>query len=102
VGTASANPRTVTLVGGFNLVGSAFPFPKDIVNANLQGTGNNIPSLADRIFLFNPGSGTFDQIFQRADGEWRKTTESTPTTERFEINEGFWMNIISPYTWSYQ
>jgi len=102
VGMASANPRTITLVAGFNLVGNAFAFPKDIVNANLQGTGNNIPTLADRIFLFNPGTGTFDQVFQRADGEWRKVGETGPTTERFEISEGFWMNIINPYTWSYQ
>jgi len=82
-------------------VGNAYPYPTDIVNANLDNlTGNNIPSLADRIFLFT-AAGTFDQVFRRLDGEWRKTTESTATTERFEVGEGFWMNIRSAVIWNF-
>ena len=99
----NANAGNISLTTGWNLVGNAFPIAKNIVDAGLDSaTGNNIPSRADRIYLYNKDAGTFDQVYRRTDGEWRKVGESSVTTERLEISEGFWMNIQSGFVWDYE
>ncbi len=78
--------QTVDLPQGMTFL--ANPYPCDLPIATLQGSFNAGSISGDKILRWDPATKTYITYIYTASG-WRKTTESTTTTDSIASGEGF-------------
>lgn len=62
--------RTVTLLPGYNLIGSAFAVDLPIADANLPAHGTDSSATADRVLWWNTSTGLFETAWYCDKPEW--------------------------------
>jgi hypothetical protein len=93
---------SVSLVSGFNMVGSVLPQSLPLDGLANDGSPTAPAGLGypvgegDSVFRFDPVSDTYTQDTY-AGGAWEGDSGGPPTPN---ISEGFWINAAGPRTWS--
>ena len=106
LGKVSTGDRSIGLVVGRNLCGSAFPKSVSLDDSGLIAsgfTGGVVNFFSDNIEWWNPVTGNYDRVWYDTSVSQWKNWDDTPATRSFVPTEGFWVNILAfnpPFTWT--